>query len=44
MHSDLLSDEKAAVKAGANRFPHKAADLDKFKKDIEGVLDRWLTA
>ncbi|HUL01220.1 MAG TPA: response regulator [Nitrospirota bacterium] len=43
-HSDLLSDEQAAIKAGADRFLHKASDLDKFRKDIDCVLDRWLAA
>jgi CheY-like chemotaxis protein len=43
-HSDLPSDEQAAVKAGADRFLHKATDLGQFKKDIECVLDRWLAA
>jgi CheY-like chemotaxis protein len=41
-HSDLVSDEQASVKAGANSFLHKATDLNQFKKDIESILDRWL--
>jgi len=41
-HSNMESDEKAAVNAGADSFLHKAADLDQFKKDIERVLDGLL--
>jgi CheY-like chemotaxis protein len=41
-HSNLESDEQAAVKAGADSFLHKATDLDQFKKDLERVLDRCL--
>ncbi len=33
-HSDLQSDEQAAIKAGAASFLHKETDLDQFKKDI----------
>jgi len=41
-HSDLLSDEQASIKAGADSFLHKSTDLDQFKKDIEHLLDRWM--
>jgi len=41
-HSDLVSDEQASDKAGADSFLRKATDLDQFKKDIERILDRWL--
>jgi len=37
-HSDLPTDEQAAIKAGADRLMHKATDLDKFKKDMEFVF------
>ena len=40
-HSDLESDKRTAVKAGADSFLHKATDLDQFKQNIEIVLDRW---
>jgi len=43
-HSALRSDEEAAIKAGADKFLQKATDLNKFKKDIACVLDRWLAA
>jgi len=41
-HSDLQSDEQAAIKAGAASFLHKETDLDQFKRDVERILDRWL--
>jgi DNA-binding NarL/FixJ family response regulator len=41
-HSDLQSDEQAAIKAGATSFLHKETDIDQFEKDIERILDRWL--
>jgi CheY-like chemotaxis protein len=38
-HSTLESDKEAAMKAGANRFLHKAADLNKFTNNLEYELE-----
>ena len=41
-HSALESDVAACLEAGANAVLHKAFDIDRFGKEIEAVLDRWL--
>jgi two-component system response regulator len=42
-HSTLESDVTEAYAAGADSVLHKALDLDQFSRDIESVLERWLT-
>ena len=41
-NSDLEADEQACVEAGADCFLHKAVNLDRFQKDMECILARWL--
>ncbi len=41
-HSALESDVAACREAGANGVLHKAFDIERFSKEIETVLDRWL--
>jgi CheY-like chemotaxis protein len=41
-HSALESDVAACLEAGANAVLHKAFDIDRFSKEIEAVLGRWL--
>ncbi|MEJ2696183.1 MAG: response regulator [Candidatus Sulfobium sp.] len=41
-HSALDSDVDACCEAGANAVLHKAFDIDRFGKEIEAVLERWL--
>jgi CheY-like chemotaxis protein len=41
-HSALESDVASCLEAGANAVLHKAFDIDRFGKEIEAVLDRWL--
>jgi two-component system response regulator len=42
-NSTLDSDRNASLNAGANEFVHKAFDLDQYRKDVQALLDRWLT-
>jgi CheY-like chemotaxis protein len=41
-HSILGSDKETAIKAGANSFLHKAANLDQFKKNLQRELEYLL--
>lgn len=41
-HSALESDVTACCEAGATAVLHKAFDIERFSKEIEAVLDRWL--
>jgi CheY-like chemotaxis protein len=41
-NSTLESDRKAALAAGANAFLHKAFNLDEYRRDIQGQLERWV--
>lgn len=41
-NSTLDADMQRAYDAGADSFIHKSFDIDKFGRDIEGQLDRWL--
>ena len=43
-NSDLEADRKSAFNAGADDFLHKSYDLDKFRKDLEQVLERRIDA
>jgi CheY-like chemotaxis protein len=40
--SSLASDRADAITAGANGFIQKHLSLDRFSKDLESVLYRWL--
>ncbi len=40
--SALESDEREAYAAGADNFLHKAIDLDRFSKEVESLLERYL--
>lgn len=41
-HSALESDVAACREAGANGVIHKAFDIERFSREIETVLERWL--
>ncbi len=40
--SALETDEKEAYAAGADNFLHKAIDLDRFSREVESLLERYL--
>jgi len=42
-NSTLESDRNASLHAGADDFVLKAFDLDQYRRDIQALLDRWLT-
>jgi CheY-like chemotaxis protein len=42
-NSTLEADRNASLQAGANGFVHKAFDIDQYRKDVQALLDRWLT-
>ena len=41
-NSTLDSDRNAALDAGADGFLHKDFDLDRFGRDIQDQLERWI--
>lgn len=41
-HSTLESDVAACYEAGADGVLQKAFDIERFSREIEGALDRWL--
>ncbi len=41
-NSELESDRVASLQAGADGFLQKTSNLDRFKMDMERVLERWL--
>ncbi len=43
-HSELESDREASYKAGANSFLHKAVDIDHFRRELEQVMNDWMTS
>ncbi len=41
-NSTLESDMRKAYDAGADSFIHKAFDIDRFSRDVNDLLKRWL--
>lgn len=41
--SRLQTDKDEAYAAGANDYLHKAVDLNQFSKDIESIVELWVS-